>query len=141
MKNFVIYKTASGEILRTGQVPDDMLTIQAGTGETVVEAIANPATEYYSAGVKTTRPLLTTVATWSALTLVANGVATVTLGATLPNPTKINITPPANLGIAAIAEQTVIDGSFVLSTTVAGAYQVTAKAFPYQDYTVTINAT
>lgn len=139
--NFAVYKTTTGEILRIGKVPDDMLTIQAGTGETVVEAVADPATEYYLAGVKTARPLLTTVATWSTLTLVANGVATATLGATLPNPTKINITPPANLGIAPIAEQTVVDGSFVLSTTVAGAYKVTAKAFPYQDYTVTINGT
>ena len=141
MKNFVVYKTTTGEILRTGTVPDDMLTIQAGAGETAVEAIADPATEYYSVGVKTARPLLMTVATWSALTLVANGTATVTLGSTLPNPTKITVTPPPNLGIAAIPEQTVTDGSFVLSTTVAGAYTVTAKAFPYQDYTVTINAT
>lgn len=141
MKNFVVYKTTTGEILRTGTAPDDMLAIQAQTGETVVEDTANQATEYYSASVKTARPLLTTVATWSALTLVANGVATVTLGSALPNPTAITITPPPNLGIALIPEQTVTDGSFVLSTTVAGAYTVTARAFPYQDYTVTINGT
>lgn len=141
MKNFVVYTTTTGEILRTGQVPDDMLTIQAQTGETAVEAMADPATEYYSAGVKTARPLLTTVATWSATSIVANGTAKATLGTTLPNPTAITIVPPAGLGIAAIPDQTVIDGSFELSTTVAGAYKVTAKAFPYQDYTVTINAT
>ncbi len=141
MKYFTVYNTTTGEILRTGQVPDDMLTIQAQTGETVVEAIANPATEYYSAGVKTARPLLTTVATWDVTSIIANGTFKATLGATLPNPTTVSVKPPANSGIAAIADQTVTDGTFTLATTVAGAYVVTAKAFPYQDYTVTINAT
>lgn len=141
MKNYVVYITATGEILRTGVCQDADVALQAATGQTSVEDTANQATEYYPSGVKTARPLLTTVATWSALTLVANGTATVTLGSTLPNPTKITVTPPPNLGIAAIPEQTVTDGSFVLSTTVAGAYTVTARAFPYQDYTVTINGT
>lgn len=140
MKSFAVYKTTTGEILRTGQVPDAMVAIQAQTGEAAIEAVADPATEYYSAGVKTARPLLTTVATWSVTSISANGTAKATLGATLPNPTAITIVPPAGLGIAPIAEQTVTDGSFELSTTVAGAYIVTAKAFPYQDYTVTINA-
>lgn len=140
MKNFIIHDTV-GKILRTGSCPDTMLSIQAGLGETVIEGLANDATQYVSAGVITSRPLLTTVATWDVTTIVANGTAKATLGATLPNPTKVSITPPPNSGIASIADQTIIDGAFTLATTVAGAYTVTATAFPYQDYTVTINAT
>lgn len=141
MITITTYKTADGKIIQTITCPDDSVPLQYGAGENYVVGAYLESTHYIVAGVATVKPLLTTVATWSALTLVANGTATVTLGSTLPNPTKITVTPPANLGIAPIPEQTVTDGSFVLSTTVAGAYTVTARAFPYQDYTVTINAT
>lgn len=140
MKQYVVYVTASGEVLRTGNCLDDDLALQAGTGETAVQDTANDATEYYPSGVKTTRPLITSVATWDTTSITANGTAKATLGSSLPNPSTVFITPPAGLGLPAVAPQTVTDGTFRLSTTVPGAYTVTVRAFPYQDYTVTINA-
>lgn len=141
MIDFVIYLTTTGQVLRTGVCADDDFALQAGAGETAIADTANDQTDYYPSGVKTTRPLITSVATWDTTSIVANGTAKATLGATLPNPTTAFIEPPSGLGFASVPVQTVTDGTFRLSTTVAGAYLVTVKAFPRQDYTVTINAT
>lgn len=43
MKFYIVYIAATGEIVRTGVCPDDMLTIQSGTGELVTEGIASDA--------------------------------------------------------------------------------------------------
>jgi len=40
MKNFIVYNS-KGKILRTGSCPDDMMEIQAGENEFVMEGIAN----------------------------------------------------------------------------------------------------
>lgn len=141
MINFVTYLIATGLVLRAGVCADDDLALQAGTGETAVEDTASDLTDYYPSGVKTTRPLITSVATWDTTSITANGTAKATLGAGLPNPTTVRVIPPAGMGFAAVAAQTVTDGTFRLSTTVTGAYVVRVEAFPYQDYEVTINAT
>jgi hypothetical protein len=140
MKHFVVHD-AAGRILRRGHCNDIDFALQALGGETVIESEAQDfARQYVSADVVITRPLLTTVATWNKTVFSANGTDQATLGSGLPNPTTISITPPAGKGIPAIADQIVTAGSFAFTTTVMGDYIVIAKAFPYQDYTVTIKA-
>jgi len=72
--NYIVYKTATGEILRTGHCPDkvvqivhdendepqevviqeSMLSIQAHDGETAIEGMADQNTQYVLAGAVTT---------------------------------------------------------------------------------------
>lgn len=47
MKQFIIHD-ADGNILRTGSCPEDMLAMQAGNGEYVIEGIADDATQMVS---------------------------------------------------------------------------------------------
>ena len=51
--NYIVYKTKSGEILRTGTCPPEMAAIQASDGETVIEGTANDITQYIVDGVVT----------------------------------------------------------------------------------------
>lgn len=87
-----------------------------------------------------TKPLITTVATWDVTTIDADGVDAATLGATLPNPTSISILILTAQGAEHIAPFDVTDGSFVLKSLIAGMYSVTARAAGYKDYTITITA-
>lgn len=138
--NFVVYNTSTGAIQRSGMCPASEVGLQAASGESVLEGSANDLTQYVSGGSLSSRPLLSTVATWNKTALSPNGTDQATLGSGLPNPTTISITPPPNLGISPIADQIVTTGSFSFTTTVMGDYVVTARSFPYQDYTVTIKA-
>lgn len=141
---FMVYDTASGVVLRSGQCPEELLAIQAGAGETAIEVptgIDEPEDYYMSVGEPVAKPLITTVATWSTLAITANGVSAATLGAGLPNPSTVVIRPPADLGIANIANQIVTDGTFNLTTTVPGDYTVKVSATHYLDYEETISAT
>lgn len=128
--------------MQSGECQDDALaTFPLATGQAILEDVEADGTYVIVAGAPVARSLLTTVATWDTLSILANGTAKATLGAGLPNPSKISVTPPGNLGIAAIPEQTVTDGSFTFATPLPGAYVVTVSAFPYLDYEATINAT
>lgn len=49
----IIHNTKSGEILRTGSCPEEMLSIQAQEGETVIEGEANDQTQYIVDGIVT----------------------------------------------------------------------------------------
>ena len=253
MKNYIVYTIAIGEIKRTGVCPDDMLTIQAETGEVVTEGIASDAVSLVTTAAITsvgtitmagiavedetfiidtqtftwkilraqrgevtigadapeavtnivaaltadlttviatdgagdtvvvtaihagvvgnaidfsqastnmtmngsghlggttsgvdvalsTKPLITTVATWDVTTIDADGVDAATLGAGLPNPTSISILIITARGAEQIAPFDVTDGSFVLKSLIAGTYSVTARAAGYKDYTVSITA-
>lgn len=44
MKNYVVYNS-QGVILKTGYCPTDMLALQAGNGESVIEGQANEETD------------------------------------------------------------------------------------------------
>jgi hypothetical protein len=84
----------------------------------------------------TARPLLSTVATWSATSVTANNVATITFGSSLPNPTAIEIIGPA--GTTPLSGN-VTDGTLTLSVGLVGEYIVKVTVFPYvtQSYTIT----
>jgi len=46
MKNFIVYSKNTGEILRTGTCPSNMISIQASKlNEKVIEGVANDLTE------------------------------------------------------------------------------------------------
>ena len=146
--DYVIYKDSNGQVLSFGTVPDtahyDLIT--PGTGNTKVEeTIESDLTWYFPAGVKTARPLLTTANSWNKTTITANGTDTAVFGASLPNPTAVTIITPPTAGITTDGVNkitgTVTDGTLTITATKAGGYVVTLKAFPYQDYTVTITAT
>jgi len=53
MKLFTAYKTATGEILRTGSCADSDFELQVQEGETVIEGTANDITQYIDEGVIT----------------------------------------------------------------------------------------
>jgi hypothetical protein len=251
MKFYIVYIAASGEIIRTGICPDDMLTIQAFTGEVVTEGIAIDADSKVTTGaitavgtitmagipleddifiidtqtftwkasrtqkgevtiganapaavtnivtavtadlttviatdgagdtvvvtsvhagvignsidfsetstnmtmngsghlggttsgvdvVLSTKPLLTTVATWDKVSIHATGTDAATLGTGLPNPTEISIQIITAEGAETIAPFNATTGSLVLKSLIIGTYWVTARAAGYKDYTVSI---
>lgn len=55
MKYFIVYDV-QGKILRTGSCPDEMVEIQAGTGEMVIEGVASEAISYVQNGQLVTKP-------------------------------------------------------------------------------------
>lgn len=55
MKSFIVY-AQDGTILRTGNCPDNMLSIQAGGGEFVMEGAADDSSSMITNGVVTDRP-------------------------------------------------------------------------------------
>jgi hypothetical protein len=251
MKFYIVYISASGEIVRTGVCPDDMLTIQAFTGEVVTEGVAIDSNSLVTTAaitsvgtitmagiaiedetfiidtqtftwktlrtqrgevtigadapaavtnivaavtadlttiiatdgagdtvvvtsvhagvvgnaidfsevstnmtmngsghlggttsgidvVLTTKPLITTVATWDVTTIDADGIDAATLGAGLPNPTEISIQIITAEGAETIAPFNATTGSLVLKSLIIGTYLVTARAAGYKDYTVSI---
>lgn len=143
-KNFAVYKTGTGQIVQAGTCQEEVLDLLVkGTDESLItdDVFVYTFSHRIVAGVPELRPDITTVATWDTLTVLANGVAKVTLGPGLPNPSVIEVGVPSDLGLAPVPAQTVTDGSFTFATTLPGAYMVAVKAFPYMDYEVTINAT
>lgn len=141
---FVFYDDITGAITRIFTVDQDRTdtgTNNAATGESFeIETAADAELEYYVAGVKTARPLLSDVATWDSLALDADGVDSVTLGSGLPNPTIIDIIVPVELGLQSqrIEEES---GAFTLTTTIPGSYFVRIEVFPYVTQTFEIIAT
>lgn len=94
---------------------------------------------YYVSGVKTARPLFSSVATWNKTTIDADGVDTATLSG-LPNPTNMVVQVPMGKGLDLPGPFTETSGSFSLTTTVAGTYLVLVEAFPYQTAAFQIEA-
>jgi len=131
MSNIVVFDSMSGEILRTGHVHTYMAAMQAQVGETVIEGTANDATQYILAGVVTDKPQL--ALTPDKTTVIADGVD-VSTTLSVPNPTNVVITGPANDSFQ------VTDGSLELTFDTAGTYTVTLSAFPYLDQTIEITA-
>jgi hypothetical protein len=115
---------------------------QLGANEFLIEQDLNPDTQYIvdpgTNNTVTNRPLLSTVATWTATTLSANGTATVTLSG-VPNPSNYSIQVPD--GVTTIPDGVVTTGSLIFKTNYPGLYVVTIDSFPYQIYKQTITAT
>lgn len=139
---YAIYDNTTGMILSILEVlADDTVTIpgNTGVGQTAVQDdTVDDDLHYYVAGVRTNRPLLSTANSWSATTVVANGINTITFGSSLPNPTTANVS--SITGDAGLSG-TVTDGTFEFSTNIAGSYFVDLEAFPYQIYKIQVEAT
>lgn len=56
MKSFIVYSTATGEILRTGSCPDADVALQAGVDESVIEGKANDSTQMIINGEVVSKP-------------------------------------------------------------------------------------
>lgn len=126
---YIVYRDSDGAILRTGDCPDDVLSLQAQTGETAIEGEADDDTHYIVAAVVTERPTLT--ATWDKTTITADGVDQATLGSTLPNPTNLMVTVVPE-GVQQPDPEEVTTGTFTFATPVAGEYTIlVTPPFPY----------
>lgn len=59
MINFIVYNS-DGDILRTGTCPDNMIDLQAGDGEYVIEGVASDVTNRISNGDIVDKPIQVT---------------------------------------------------------------------------------
>lgn len=136
---YTVYNTTTGQIVLNGVAEDEeQAALQPGQDEDIDLDEADPATEYYPSGVKTTRPLFTAANSWSKTTFTANGTDSAVFGSSLPNPTHITIIGPS--GVPNVYEETNTDTSLTIKATVKGEYEITIRGFPYQDYTTTLTA-
>ena len=57
MTHYIIYIGSTGEILRTGTCPDEMMPLQAHDGEAVMEGKANDETQMVVGGQVVDKPI------------------------------------------------------------------------------------
>jgi hypothetical protein len=129
IKNYVVHDQ-NGMIVRTGSAPEGMISIQAGTGEYAIEAAGDDLTQYVVGGAVTDKPAMPV--SIDKTTVSADGIDLATIS---------GIPVGALCRVASIAEAVVNDGTIELTFDNPGDYEITIIAFPYLDYTVTINAT
>lgn len=150
MKNYIVYSELTGEILKVGQCHDDDIGLQPdyNMSQNVIEtdvSYQNDSTHYVditSTPTVMAKVLLQDVITdWSTLEISANGLSVAILGdGDLPFGTTIYITPPTvddtTMTQLLIPDPIVVtDGQFNFRHTFPGSYTITAKIFPYFDYT------
>lgn len=141
---FVVFNSTTGKILRTINTSLSSYTPSIISGELFIAStvIVDKNTQYVinigTTNDITTRQLLSTVVTWDSGTLTADGVDSCTLSG-LPNPSSYNIAVP--VGVDAIPDGVITDGSLVFKTNQSGTYIITIDSFPYQLYSQTITAT
>lgn len=117
MTAYTEYATATGELGTLWDFPDDETRdANVRTGYSFVAGTHDPATQYVSGGVITTRP--TYAYTKSGLTITAH-------------PTVCDVWIE---GVKYANNSTAI----VIDFSVNGTYAVTVKAFPYQDWTTSM---
>lgn len=123
---YIIYKTATGQIIGGGECADDTISyVPVEADETLLEnAVADGTVSWVVDGVITGRPLQTS--TWNKTTISADGIDEAILGNTLPNPTTVNI---YGRGVEASVEVT--DGSFEFSSNTPGIFTIYIEQFPY----------
>ena len=135
--HYAIYNS-TGAITKVFSVlPDDTITVGINTrkGETALltDVYPDPSVYYVVGGVLTIRPPLSDVATWNKTFIKADDTETAVLGASLPNPSTVSITPLDTVGMVPVYQQ-VTDGSVVVKSAYVGGYKVNISAFPYKDH-------
>lgn len=147
---FLTYNLAdntTGEIIAQIGVDTDndanAVTNNTPSGATayVGDPLDTSAIYYYVSGVKTARPLMSTVGSWNTTSITADGISTATFGSSLPNPTTVVVQLPIGVGLTIPGPITVTTGSFSLTTPVPGIYNVIIDAFPYVQLATEITAT
>lgn len=137
------YNTTSGRITRHLEVDltEDPTGItrnaKAGESDYTSNSTLDDALYYFPSGVLTERPSLLPTSSWNKTVGRSTGTDTITLGASLPNPSFCDIisSPEA---VTNIFDQSVTTGSLSLTTTVQGTYNLVLSAFPYRDISETV---
>ena len=128
MPDFAVYKTSTGEILRTGGCPLASIPDQAGVGEVSLQTNdrLGDLTDYFDG--LDFAPRTSIGATWDKTALVPDGVDEAALSP-LPNCTII----------VDGVEYSVTDGSFELSVTSEGEYVIEVASVPHlpQEWRIT----
>jgi hypothetical protein len=149
--------TNIGYIYGVGYCPDGQEAGQAVLSNQSILTSATPitpntyyVTNYPSSPTLSTLLSFTTSNSWNTTSIPNNGTTQAIFGSSLPNPTTASIAitnSPTTLAYSrgspatVYMNQTITDGSLVMTSTVAGLYTVTLSAFPYQTYTATITVT
>lgn len=147
---YTVYNDATGEILRTGTaMTEASANLQGSTpGTRVVLVGSDPVVDVMQVtpiGVDPNKLARTPIMVGgvqiaaSKTSMLANGTDKVTISP-IPAGALYQVTVPKDLGLEAVADGTVADGSLALTTTVAGLYAVTIKYGTNLDFTVSINA-
>jgi len=128
---YIVYKESTGEILRTGSCPDDMLSIQAGAGEIAIEGIAKDATQYINTETQAIIDKFPIPCSINKTTMAADGVDTVIISS-LPNPSLIHIKDEGRWEIT--------DGEFQFTVDTPGVYRITISSPIYLNVEYSVNA-
>jgi len=140
MAIYIVYDTATGVIRRTGSCPDDMVSVQPQSGQSVMQGQADNSTQYISGGLVTNKPALG--ATIDLTTVVANGVAVVTIS-NLTGVTNYRVIGPIisdNIGPTA-STGSVSEGTLQVDFDLPGTYLILLEAVNKLSQTFTITAT
>ena len=136
--------SSNGSIIATGVAMDvEQANLQAtGGGYVILDVQADPVTQVVQNPATTPIVVQKTSTTIGAnkTAFIANGVDSVTISSIQAGST-VSVLVPDNTGLDPISPFVVNDGSLVITTDVAGAYQVVVTDFPRQDFSVTLNAT
>lgn len=124
MIDYIVYNTATGEILKTGKCPTDMMQAQAHEGETVMQGSASDLNNYIVDGVVTAKQAQQT--TIDKTLISANGIDSILIS-NVPTNAKLTI---KNTKTFALNEST-ISGNGEFKTVDAGQYEIKVEKFPY----------
>jgi hypothetical protein len=131
MKKYIVYKESTGEILRTGSCPDDMLSMQAGAGEIAIEGIAIDTTQYIDIATQLVVDKILIPCSINKTTMAADGVDSATIS-NLPNPSLIHIKDEGRWEIT--------DGEFQFTVDTPGVYRITIISPIYLNVEYNVNA-
>jgi hypothetical protein len=129
---FTIYDE-TGKITGSGECPDNQVQYQQQHGEYLLIGESHPNLNYVLNGAIEIKPVQTTAL--NKLTLNADGIDSIAISST---PTGLFKAINVMTGEAVSGE---INGSDTFSTTIPGTYQITITAFPFLDFTTTVEAT
>lgn len=129
--SFIVHNSTTGEILRTGSCPGDMIEIQVmEKGESVIEGNADDLTQYIDIINQTVVDKPAHPATINKVTMLADQLDRIII-TNLPNPTTV---------IFCDTFYEVTDGDFDFTIDTPGEYKIICQSFPYLDKEFTINA-
>jgi len=129
MKSYIVYNNSTGQILRTGACPDDMVSIQKlSIEEDVIEGEAHDLTQYVIFPSLLVINKEANPASIDKISITADGIDTATIS-DLPNPTDVRINKD---------KYVVTDGTFEFTVDTTGTYIIICDAFPYllKEFTV-----
>ena len=121
MSDFVVFDI-TGKIIRIGTCPTNMVSLQCGSGESVLEEPANDATmfvdtyDYFKV-----KPKPSIQAVPNKLTILSDSTDSVIISP-LPIPTVVSVDRNS---------YEVLDGIFEFTTNLVGVYKIRAESFPY----------